>query len=214
MQCAECGERLPDGACFCTACGRRVGAVVICPQCETQAPDGAKFCFKCGAALGEATAPHAKEPGVAAARAEPVRAAKPAPARERDDAPAPERVEPRLDLNKVRATEPERGSAERGARTEPTVKRPGSSSAGSQGESAPRDLRKIWPLGMVALGALLATAAYWSAAHDDAVAKAAAAQRVSNATGPRPTTQEAATGDVSFSQPRSPGTVETSIAAR
>jgi hypothetical protein len=146
-----------------------------------------------------------------------LRAAKLAPAPERDDtpAPAPQRVEPRLDLDKVRATEPERSSAGGGARTEPTVKRPGPSSPGAaQGESAPRDLRKIWPLGMVALGALLATGVYLSAAHDDAVAKVAAAQRVANATGPLPATQEAAPGDAAFSQPRGPDTTETSIAAR
>lgn len=137
MQCADCGERLPDGARFCPACGRRV---------------------------------------------------------------EPERIEPRLDLDKVRATEPEHRTAGGDARKEPTVKRPTSPSAGpAKGKSAPRDLRKIWPLGMVALGALLATAAYWSAAHDDAVAKAAAAQRVANATGPLPTTQEVAPGDAAFS---------------
>ncbi len=127
----------------------------------------------------------------------------------------PQRVEPRLDLDKVRATEPERSSGAGNAHKEPTVQRPTSPSTGpAKGQSAPRDLRKIWPLGMVALGALLATGAYLSAAHDDAVAKVAAAQRVANATGPLPATREAAPGDAAFSQPRGPDTAETSIAAR
>jgi hypothetical protein len=179
MLCAECGERLLDGARFCTACGRRAGAVVVCPQCQTQAPDGAKFCFNCGNALGEqAVAPSTKQPEV----------------------PAPQRVEPRLDKAPERGAEPEPHSGGGSVRREPTVQRPAASSSDpAGGESAPRDLRKTWPLGIVILGALLAAGAYWSAARDDATAKAEGARRVANATGPLPTTQEVAPGRAEFS---------------
>lgn len=42
MNCAECAQRLPEGARFCTACGRRVEPVLVCPQCQTQARDEAR----------------------------------------------------------------------------------------------------------------------------------------------------------------------------
>ena len=175
MNCAECGQHLPEGARFCTACGRRVEPVLVCPQCQTQAPEGAKFCFNCGAAL----AAHSSAAGAAAPppRPAPPRAASPAAA----PAAPPERVEPRLDLNKVRNS-PSAGDAPvSGGRKEPVVRMPGSSSEPKKPKSAPRNLRKTWPLGMVVLGLCLAAAIYWSDSRDDIRVKAEAERRIASA---------------------------------
>ncbi len=50
---------------------------------------------------------------------------------------------------------------------------------------------------MVILGTVIAIATYWSASHDDAVAKTQAAHRMSVATGPRPTTSQGAAPNAS-----------------
>lgn len=192
MNCAECGQHLPEGARFCTACGRRVEPVLVCPECRTQAPEGAKFCFNCGSALGKpAPAPAAPAPKAATRPATPP-AAKPEP--------PPGRVEPRLDLDKVRSS-PIDGDPRTGGpgRKEPTVRMPGSSSESGKRKSAPHGLRKAWPLGMVVLGLLLAAGAYWSDARDEARARSEAERRVASALGALPTSQDASSDNAAFS---------------
>ncbi len=59
MHCPNCGVDNPDGAKFCTNCGKPL--TLACPKCGTQNPAGAKFCFNCGQALGQtATVPAPK----------------------------------------------------------------------------------------------------------------------------------------------------------
>lgn len=193
MNCAECGQHLPEGARFCTACGRRVEPVLECPQCRTQAPEGARYCFKCGTALtapapAEAAPPPKPEP---APRAAPPASVAP---------PPPERVEPRLDRGKVSGgtIDSEAPGSARG-RKEPVVRIPGSASESKTRKSAPHDLRKAWPLGMVALGLALAAAIYWSDSRDEILAKAAAERRMASATEAFATSHSAAVDDTAFS---------------
>ena len=173
MNCAECGQHLPEGARFCTACGRRVEPVLACPQCQTEAPAGAKFCFNCGTAL-------AAPPPEAAVAAPPSKPAAP-PAAAAPAAP-PERVEPRLDLNKVRSSPTAGVAPVGGGRKEPVVRRPGASPEPENPGSTPRNLRKTWPLGMVLLGLCLAAAIYWSDSRDDSRVQAEAERRIASAT--------------------------------
>lgn len=193
MNCAECGQQLPEGARFCTACGRRVEPVLVCAQCQTQAPEGAKFCFNCGSALGK-TAPAAAAP---APKPAPRPAAPPAAVK---PAPKPQRVEPRLDLDKVRSSAIENdGRADGPGRKEPTVRGPGSSSESGKRKSAPHGLRKAWPISIVLLGLVLAAGALWSDSRDDVRARAEAKGRVASAIGALPTTQTLDSESAAFS---------------
>ena len=131
MKCDECGQELPEGARFCTACGRRVEAAIECPQCHTQAPPGAKFCFKCGTALDAAPRPVRSEPVKAPASRD---APSPPHAAARARPPAAAgRVEPRLDRDNVLGGDAGNASRDgRGERREPTV-RPSRSDADDGG---------------------------------------------------------------------------------
>ena len=148
MNCSECGERLVDGARFCSACGRRV------------TPDIPKSVLE--------------PPRMPRARVQQARSGLQA---------TPKRVEPK------------RAPPGRGVVQPTTI-----ASAPAQLTGFAGVLHKVGPGGMIAAGVLVALAAYWSAARDDAFAKAEAALRLSKATQPLPTsTQDPAPRDGAFS---------------
>jgi hypothetical protein len=53
MFCPSCGNKLPEGAAFCSACGARTQdrAPGVCMACGTTLPEGAEFCIGCGKAV-------------------------------------------------------------------------------------------------------------------------------------------------------------------
>jgi hypothetical protein len=110
----------------------------------------------------------------------------------------PERVEPRLDPSKIRDSPIASEAPIGGGRKEPVVRMPSSSSESKTRKSAPRDLRKAWPLGMVVLGLCLAAAIYWSDSRDEIRANAEAERRVASAIEPLPISQSATAEDTAF----------------
>ncbi len=50
MFCQNCGNRLPDGALFCTECGSQT-MISTCPSCGAEITPGAPFCGNCGQQL-------------------------------------------------------------------------------------------------------------------------------------------------------------------
>ncbi|MDG6220686.1 MAG: zinc-ribbon domain-containing protein, partial [Candidatus Thermoplasmatota archaeon] len=46
--CPHCGAQLPQGAKFCSGCGKPVSAGNKCPKCGADVAQGAKFCSGCG----------------------------------------------------------------------------------------------------------------------------------------------------------------------
>ena len=179
MNCSECGEDLPQGARFCSGCGRRVPKTIACPQCDAQVAEGARFCFNCGAGLAKSAASPAKvEPVLQAPAVEEARSESATPSTEapketvvRQPPPVPMPSTPKRTV-----TPPPRPAA-----------------ATERGVFARRG-----PLAMVVAGALLGIGAIWSANHDDATSKAEAQRRMVLSTGALPTTTQPA-------QPKNPG---------
>lgn len=48
MVCKFCNAENPDGAAFCSACGKRIDGKIICPKCGTANEEGAAYCYHCG----------------------------------------------------------------------------------------------------------------------------------------------------------------------
>ena len=48
MRCANCGKDNPEGAVFCSECGRRLDGMRQCPACGKLIAEGSKFCSFCG----------------------------------------------------------------------------------------------------------------------------------------------------------------------
>ncbi len=63
MFCPNCGNKLPDGAAFCSSCGMKMQANVsdVCTACGAELPEGAEFCIGCGKTVSWA-APEAVTP--------------------------------------------------------------------------------------------------------------------------------------------------------
>jgi ribosomal protein L40E len=57
MFCPNCGNKLPEGADFCSGCGAKTQANVPgeCTACGATLPEGAEFCIGCGKAVNSAT---------------------------------------------------------------------------------------------------------------------------------------------------------------
>lgn len=57
MFCHNCGNKLPEGAAFCSSCGAKIQANApgVCTVCGAELPEGAEFCIGCGAAINLAT---------------------------------------------------------------------------------------------------------------------------------------------------------------
>ncbi len=70
MFCPNCGNKLTEGAAFCSACGAKTqdSAPGVCTACGAKLPEGAEFCIGCGAAVSPAV-PQPMEPSRAAAPA-------------------------------------------------------------------------------------------------------------------------------------------------
>jgi hypothetical protein len=70
MFCHSCGNKLPEGAAFCSNCGAKIQASApsVCKACGTKLPDGAEFCIGCGSAVNR-SAPEQVGPRQAAAYA-------------------------------------------------------------------------------------------------------------------------------------------------
>ncbi len=53
MFCPNCGNRLTEGAAFCSGCGTKMQASApsVCTACGAELADGAEFCIGCGAAV-------------------------------------------------------------------------------------------------------------------------------------------------------------------
>jgi len=53
MFCYNCGNKLPEGAAFCSGCGVKIQAspTGVCTACGAKLPDGAEFCIDCGKAV-------------------------------------------------------------------------------------------------------------------------------------------------------------------
>jgi len=63
MFCHNCGNRLEEGAAFCSSCGTKVQASIPknCTACGMEVPEGAEFCIGCGQALNWAEPEEVKE---------------------------------------------------------------------------------------------------------------------------------------------------------
>ena len=72
MFCTNCGNKLPEGAAFCSACGAKlqVSAPDLCIACGERLPEGAEFCIDCGAAVNPAVQ-ESMEPSQAATSSSP-----------------------------------------------------------------------------------------------------------------------------------------------
>ncbi|WP_313164985.1 zinc ribbon domain-containing protein [Sedimentibacter sp.] len=70
MFCPNCGNKLPEGAAFCSGCGAKTQASApgVCTACGAKLPEEAEFCIGCGAAVSPAV-PQPMEPSRAAAPA-------------------------------------------------------------------------------------------------------------------------------------------------
>ena len=57
MFCRGCGNKLSEGAAFCSSCGAKIQANApgVCTVCGAELPEGAEFCIGCGAAINLAT---------------------------------------------------------------------------------------------------------------------------------------------------------------
>lgn len=57
MFCPNCGNKLPEGAAFCSSCGAKTqtNTPSVCKACGTELPEGAEFCIGCGTAANPAT---------------------------------------------------------------------------------------------------------------------------------------------------------------
>ncbi|NLA85976.1 MAG: zinc ribbon domain-containing protein [Clostridiales bacterium] len=66
MFCHNCGNRLPEGAAYCSSCGAKIqaGAPAVCTACGADIPDDAEFCINCGTAANTAGTPTATVPSV------------------------------------------------------------------------------------------------------------------------------------------------------
>lgn len=53
MFCHNCGNKLTEGAAFCSGCGAKTQASVpgVCTACGAELPEGAEFCIGCGTAV-------------------------------------------------------------------------------------------------------------------------------------------------------------------
>ena len=51
LYCKECGNKIENGAKFCSPCGARVETKNVCPKCGAECSPGAKFCSQCGQKL-------------------------------------------------------------------------------------------------------------------------------------------------------------------
>jgi hypothetical protein len=67
MYCHNCGNKLPEGATFCSGCGAKMqaSALNVCTACGMELPDGSEFCIGCGTAVN-LEAPKPTEPTQAA----------------------------------------------------------------------------------------------------------------------------------------------------
>ena len=72
MFCPNCGNKLPEGAAFCSGCGAKIQASAsdVCATCGVKLPEGAEFCINCGTAVNLGTL-KPMEPSQAAASAPP-----------------------------------------------------------------------------------------------------------------------------------------------
>ena len=72
MFCPNCGNKLPEGAAFCSGCGAKTQANVPgeCTACGATLPEGAEFCIGCGKAVNLRT-PEPMEVSQAASSAPP-----------------------------------------------------------------------------------------------------------------------------------------------
>lgn len=54
MFCPNCGNKLPEGAAFCSGCGAKLQQTApnICASCGAEMPSDADFCISCGTAKG------------------------------------------------------------------------------------------------------------------------------------------------------------------
>ena len=70
MFCPNCGNKLPEGAAFCSSCGAKTqtNTPSVCKACGAELPEGAEFCIGCGAAVSPAV-PQPMESSRAAAPA-------------------------------------------------------------------------------------------------------------------------------------------------
>ena len=61
MFCHNCGNKLPEGAVFCSSCGTKTQtkAFGVCVACSASLPDDAEFCINCGTVVSAATTPAA-----------------------------------------------------------------------------------------------------------------------------------------------------------
>jgi ribosomal protein L40E len=57
MFCPNCGNKLPEGAAFCSSCGakKQTNTPSVCKACGAELPEGAEFCIGCGKAVNSAT---------------------------------------------------------------------------------------------------------------------------------------------------------------
>lgn len=58
MFCPNCGNKLPEGAAFCSGCGAKLKQTApnICASCGAEMPSDANFCISCGTAKGSGAA--------------------------------------------------------------------------------------------------------------------------------------------------------------
>ncbi len=48
MICKFCNAENPDGAAFCSACGKRIDGKIVCPKCGSANNENAVYCYICG----------------------------------------------------------------------------------------------------------------------------------------------------------------------
>ncbi|MGI6362524.1 MAG: zinc ribbon domain-containing protein, partial [Bacillota bacterium] len=72
MFCPNCGNKLPEGAAFCSSCGAKIqtNTPSVCTACGATLPEGAEFCIGCGKAVNLRT-PEPMEASQAASSAPP-----------------------------------------------------------------------------------------------------------------------------------------------
>jgi len=72
MFCPNCGNKLPEGAAFCSGCGAKIqpNAPGVCTTCGAELQEGAEFCIDCGKAVNFSV-PEPMEASGAAASAPP-----------------------------------------------------------------------------------------------------------------------------------------------
>jgi ribosomal protein L40E len=72
MFCHNCGNKLREGAAFCSGCGAKIQAIApgVCTACGAKLPEDAEFCISCGKAVNLVT-PEPMEPSQAASSVPP-----------------------------------------------------------------------------------------------------------------------------------------------